>query len=331
MAIKRKVKRTAKRKLKLKLKPKRNVVTVKRKAVTRGEGILERELGRLPTREEVEEWIRNHDAEREAWRKLEAAKFDRRSDEYKALAERWAAPYAGDSKPKTPAELLGRQRAFGQAWWPLPVAVAWVATRDRNFVEVSLDKSMRRLAVALAKYAADVKGFKSASLPYKNSHDAFLALRDATAQKGGIQAVGYPYRWVPERPPRMVCEPRRTIDPLEIVSAVCRDDHGIPDCLVPELKRPHGSRFQNVCFLRKDVLARFPALQATLATARNESAAAEAFSTYIAEHTTRPDAEAWLKERGYNLGPRAFQRVWRKARELKGLTPLAPPGRKRSR
>ena len=48
MTIKRKAKRTAKRKLKLKLKPKRNVVTVKRKAVTRGEGILERELGRLP-------------------------------------------------------------------------------------------------------------------------------------------------------------------------------------------------------------------------------------------------------------------------------------------
>ena len=104
-------------------------------------------------------------------------------------------------------------------------------------------------------------------------------------------------------------------DPLEIVSAVCRDDHGIPDCLVPELKRPHGSRFQNVCFLRKDVLARFPALQATLATARKESEAVEAFSGYVTDHTTRPDAETWLRERGFNLGPRAFQRVWREARE----------------
>ena len=118
-----------------------------------------------------------------------------------------------------------------------------MATRDRNFVGVSLDKSMRRLAVALAKYAVDNKGFKSANLPYKNSHDAFLALRDATAE-GGIQAVGDPYRWITERPPRQVCEPRRAIDPLEIVFAVCRDDHGIPDCLVPELKRPHGAAFK---------------------------------------------------------------------------------------
>ena len=129
----------------------------------------------------------------------------------------------------------------------------------------------------------------------------------------------------------MVCEPRRAIDPLEIVSAVCRDDHGIPDCLVPESKAPARKPLSKRLLPAKDVLARFPALQATLATARNESAAAEAFSTYIAEHTTRPDAQAWLKERGYNLGPRAFQRVWRKARELKGLTPLAPRGRKRSR
>ena len=86
-------------------------------------------------------------------------------------------------------------RAFGQAWWSLPVAVGWVATRDRNFVGELLDKSMRQLAVTLAKYAVDVEGFKSANLPYKNSHDAFVALRDATAE-GGVQAVGDPYRWI---------------------------------------------------------------------------------------------------------------------------------------
>jgi len=315
----------------IKRKARRKVVTIKRKAVTRGEGILKRELGRLATREEVEEWVRRHDAELEARGKLEAA------EEYKALAERWAAPYADGSKPKNPAEALARlegepMRAFGQAWWPLPVAVAWVATRDRNFVDhVPLDKSMRWLAGALAKYAVDVKGFKSASLPYKSSHDAFLALRDATAQRGGVQAVGDPYRWIPERLPRMVCGPRRAINSSEIVFAVCCDDHGIPDCLMPELKRPHGSRFQNVCFLRKDVLARFPALQATLATERNESAAAEALSSYVANRTTRADAKSWLGDRGYNFGPRVFQRVWRTARGLAGLSPAAPRGRKRLR
>ena len=139
---------------------------------------------------EVDEMICRGDERRALREKAHDAEVKRlaewrASDEYKALAERWAAPYMADSKPKNPAEPLGRgepMRAFGQAWWSLPVAVAWVATRDRNFAEMSLDKSMRRLAVALAKYAANVNGFKSASLPYKNSHDAFLALRDATAR-----------------------------------------------------------------------------------------------------------------------------------------------------
>ena len=41
---------------------------------------------------------------------------------------------------------------FRAAWWPLPVAVAWVLTRDRVFVERSnrAGKSLRRIAVALA-------------------------------------------------------------------------------------------------------------------------------------------------------------------------------------
>jgi hypothetical protein len=257
------------------------------------------------------------------------ARLSSASDKYKVLAERWAAPYVANSKPKPPAKLLGRQRAFDQAWWPLPVAVAWVATRDRNFVDqMPLDKSMRYLAFALAKYAVDDP--KSASLPYNAVHDAFLALRDATTE-GGVQAIGDPYRWLADRPPRRVCEPTRVIKPLEIATAVCRDDHGSPDCLVPKDVRPDGSRFQNVLFRRKDVLARFPPLQATLAIARNEDKAVEALSTYITDRTTRPDAKAWLQEKGFSLGPRAFQRIWRKARESAGLTPLAPRGRKRLR
>jgi hypothetical protein len=305
VAVKRKAKRKVQR------KAKRTTVTIKRKVKRRtvkgSEIILKR----------GKSLSKAHDAEVERLAEW-------RASAYKALAERWAAPDVADSKPKRP------MRAFGQPWWSLPVATAWVATRDRNFVDQVLDKSMRHLAVALAKYAVDNKSVKSASLPYKNSNDAFIALRNATAE-GGIQAVGDPYRWSPERPPREVCEPRRAIDPLEIVSAVCRDDHGIPDCIMPELKRPHGSRFQNVYFLRKHVLARFPALQATLATARNESEAAQALSSYVTSRTTRADAKTWLGGRGFNIGPRVFQRVWRKARESAGLTPMAPRGRKRRR
>ena len=104
--------------------------------------------------------------------------------------------------------------AFDHAYWPPHVAIAWVATRDRDFVDqVPFDKSMRYLAAALAKYAVD-NDFKSAGMSYKNSHDAFLALRDATAE-GSVQAIGDPYYWFAEQsglPPRKVCEPTRVID-----------------------------------------------------------------------------------------------------------------------
>ncbi len=124
--------------------------------------------------------------------------------------------------------------------------------------------------------------------------------------------------------------PKRVIDPLEIVSAVCRDDQGSPDCLVPEDLRPDGSRFQNVLFRRSDVLARFPALPATLATARNEAEAVKALSSYVTDLVKRCDAEAWLQKQGFHIGKRPFQqRVWPKAREAAGLPPAAPRGRKR--
>ena len=124
-------------------------------------------LQRVPTLADAEDMVRRDDERRALREKAYDAEVKRlaawrASAEYKALAERWAALYLAGSKPKSPAEIIpGRQSAFDHAWWPLPVAVAWVATRDRNFVEVSLNKSMRQLAVALAKYA--IAGFKSAS------------------------------------------------------------------------------------------------------------------------------------------------------------------------
>lgn len=220
--------------------------------------------------------------------------------------------------------------AFDREYWPVHIATAWVATRDRNFIDqIPWDKSMRYLAVALAKYVVvDNRGLRSATLP-RGSHDAFLALRDAAAT-GRSEAVGDPYHWAVGQSgiPTKVFEQTRVIDPLEILSAVCRDDRGTLDCLVPKNPQTHVSRFQNIFFRRSSVLARFPALPATLATARNEDKAAEALSTYVADRTTRLDAQAWLRGRGYNVGERAFRRVWRKAREIAGLTPSAPSGRK---
>jgi hypothetical protein len=214
---------------------------------------------------------------------------------------------------------------FRAAWWPTYVAVAWVATRDRDFIEqMPFDKSMNYLAVELAKYEADNKGVRS---PHKTSGGAFLDLRDKSAE-GRIQTTGDPYRWV-GRPPRMVLQKTRVIEPLEIASAVCRDDRGTPDCLVPKMLRPDGSRFQNVLWRRSEALAQFPALEATRATERNEDEAVKALSGYVTDLTKRTDAEAWLRNQNFNLGPRPFLRVWGRAREMAELTRAAPRGRKR--
>ena len=112
-------------------------------------------------------------------------------------------------------------------------------------------------------------GLKSAGLPNKNSHDASLALRDATAEDG-VQALGNPYRRFTWSNPAEGSASRHGDDPLEIASAVCRDDHGSPDCLVPKDMHEQGKGFQSVFFRRSSVLGRFPPLQATRATAKNE-------------------------------------------------------------
>lgn len=67
------------------------------------------------------------------------------------------------------------------------------------------------------------------------------------------------------------------------------------------------------------------------ATANHETAAIKALASHLRSNPQlkRADAAAWCRESGYNLGTRAFGRVWPPAREKAGLDRLAAPGRKR--
>jgi len=68
-------------------------------------------------------------------------------------------------------------------------------------------------------------------------------------------------------------------------------------------------------------------------TARHETAAIKALASHLKSNPqmkiTRVEAADWCHEHGYNLGTRAFNRVWAEARERAGLERIAPPGRKR--
>jgi hypothetical protein len=65
-------------------------------------------------------------------------------------------------------------------------------------------------------------------------------------------------------------------------------------------------------------------------TAGRESLAVKALASQIKDNRqmTRADAADWLKNSGYSLGKRAFERVWPQARENAGLPRIAAPGRK---
>jgi len=67
-----------------------------------------------------------------------------------------------------------------------------------------------------------------------------------------------------------------------------------------------------------------------VATVRQETAAIMVLASHFKSNpqTTRAEAADWCREHGYNLGKRAFDRVWAEARERAGLERIAAPGRK---
>jgi hypothetical protein len=159
---------------------------------------------------------------------------------------------------------------FGVTWWPIHVAVAWVLTRDRAFVERSnrAGKSLRHVAVALAM--AKVHG-KPTKRYFKRTTNAWSALREEIAA-GNVRASGTPFRRVADLHCHAVetNEMAREIPAAEIASLRLQDDGDDKDCLIPEDWRvAHGSSrknlrgYRNVRAFRDDMLRVFEAERST--------------------------------------------------------------------
>ena len=208
---------------------------------------------------------------------------------------------------------------FGAAWWPIHVAVAWVLTRDRAFVERSnrAGQSLRGIAVALAM---DKEGGKPTERYFKGSTDAWSALREEMAA-GNVRVSGTPFRRDSDLQGHAVgtSEMAREIPADEIASLRLQDDGGDKDCLIPEDWRvAHGSNrnnlrgYRDVRVFRDDVLLTFYAEGATpyepdwerlpeavkrvLATGVNEDQAKQVICTAIADRKIKIQFSIATKE-----------------------------------
>lgn len=235
---------------------------------------------------------------------------------------------------------------FGAAWWPIHVAVAWVLTRDRAFVERSsrVEKSLLGITVGLA---ADKVYGKPTERYFEDADDAWSALREEMAA-GKVRASGTPFRRIADLQGHAVetNEIAREIAAVEIGTLRLQNDGDDEDCLVPEDWRvAHGSNwknlrgYRNVQVFRDDVLRAFNAEGATpyvpdwerlpeavkrvMATGVKEDQAKQAICNAIADRKIKVRFSITSVEGGASFGKQIVGTV-RDGSEIEIPSQLAP-------
>ena len=137
--------------------------------------------------------------------------------------------------------------AFELAWWPLDIAVSWVLTRDRTFVERQWRRSGNGFTGIEVSVAADHHSGQRVVLRFEGVSEAWTALK-RRLETGEIKTVGTPFQRIADLSGNAseISEPQREISDPEIGSLMV-DRDGDDLCLIPEDWRvARGSNFNNL-------------------------------------------------------------------------------------
>jgi hypothetical protein len=143
-----------------------------------------------------------------------------------------------------PTEL--ERNPFAVAWWPVDVAIAWIITRDRTFVERHWRRRGSTLAVTIA-LAVDTHSGQSLRRFVESNEEAWTELK-ALLEAGKIRVVGTPFRRLADASAGSIetTESQREISDAEIGSLQLVEE-GDDLCLIPEDWRvARGSNWNNL-------------------------------------------------------------------------------------
>jgi hypothetical protein len=136
---------------------------------------------------------------------------------------------------------------FGAAWWPIHVAVAWVLTRDREFVERSSRAGRSTLSIEVM-LAADEHAGRPTRRYFQGVNAAWAALHEQMGA-GSVRACGTPFRRTADAKGNAIetNDIAREIPAVEIATSDLQDDGADRDCLIPKDWRvAHGSNWANL-------------------------------------------------------------------------------------
>jgi hypothetical protein len=141
--------------------------------------------------------------------------------------------------------------AFELKWWPLDIAIAWVLTRDRTFVERQWKRGGNGpVGITVAVEVEKANG-RPLTLEFPGIYEAWTQLK-SRLEEGAIKTVGTPFRRVSDSAVAASesSESQREIEEAEIGSLMLHEE-GDAFCLIPEDWRvARGSNWHNLCGYR---------------------------------------------------------------------------------
>jgi hypothetical protein len=159
-----------------------------------------------------------------------------------------------------------RRGAFELSWWPITLAIAWVLTRDRTFVERQWKRSGGGLVGISVAVAADKITGNCSVLRFDDTSEAWTELK-AVLEEGRIQVAGTPFQRVSDFSGARIetSDAHRIISGAELSSLMLQEE-GNEACLVPnDWRVAHGANrnnlrgYRNVQVRPNGVLHFFPA------------------------------------------------------------------------